>query len=161
MKSRDVIIGCVLAIACATTLAAPAQAAQNDSRIMADGVMLKNERTGLCLDGNNQGDVYTHECGSTNPYQHWVFHTSEWYEDVMIQSTKTGRCLASKGSSVVGVACNSQDRSQQWAKTWVRDGLYALINESSRTAIDSDYAGKAYLRGYGSDNPYQHWYLSD
>lgn len=150
MKFRNGLIGSVLTAAFVAALTVPAAAI--------DGVALQNEKTGLCLDGDFQGNIYTKGCGSTNPYQHWMLHTGDWHGDVMIQSTKTGRCLAAKGSSVIGAVCNAQDRSQQWANTWVRDGVYAMVNESSGTALDSDYKGNAYVHEYGRDNPYQHWY---
>lgn len=92
MKKTTGLIG-LLALACATVVAAAASASAAPSGRGA--VALRNVQTGLCLDGDFGGKVYTKGCGSDNPYQHWYLH--EGPMGVMLQSSKTGLCITGKG----------------------------------------------------------------
>lgn len=154
MKRTTGLIG-LLAFACATVVALPTTAsAAGDAP-----VMIKNVQTGLCLDGNNAGSVYTHGCDGGNPYQHWYRH--EGSQGVMLQSSQTGLCLSGKGpgkDDLYATACNSSDVKQWWEMRNVRDNTYTLMNYQNRKAIDSNAKGYAYLHQYGgTGNAYQHW----
>jgi hypothetical protein len=52
---------------------------------------LVDVHTGMCLDGNSSGVVYTHQCNSGNPYQEWQqIWTSQGF---VMKSVGTGGCL--------------------------------------------------------------------
>ncbi|MEU3907304.1 ricin-type beta-trefoil lectin domain protein [Streptomyces goshikiensis] len=155
MKKTTGLIG-LLALACATAVAAAASAAAAPAGRGA--VALRNVQTGLCLDGDFGGKVYTKGCGSDNPYQHWYLH--EGPMGVMLQSSKTGLCITGKGvgnDSIAAVACNSGDVKQWWEQWNVNGNAYTLLNHQNRKALDSDAKGNAHVHQYGDTNPYQHW----
>ncbi|MFE9454193.1 choice-of-anchor P family protein [Streptomyces sp. NPDC006739] len=75
------------------------------------GSTLVDVQTGLCLDGNDRGDIYTRPCdaGQQNPYQHW--HGSKGHQDIF--NEKTERFLTADDTNVIGGAYIGLDR-QQW-----------------------------------------------
>ncbi|MFI9240329.1 RICIN domain-containing protein [Streptomyces sp. NPDC053079] len=153
MKKTTGLVG-LLALACATVVAIPSSAS-------ADGrgaIEIKNVQTGLCLDGNNAGGVYTKGCGGNNPYQRWYLH--EGPKGVMLQSKETGLCVSGKGpgnDGLYGTNCNSGDDAQWWEQRNVYGNSYTLLNYQNRKALDSNAKGYAYVHRYGDSNTYQHW----
>jgi hypothetical protein len=80
------------------------------------GSTLVDVQTGLCLDGNDRGDIYTSPCdpNQQNPYQHW--HGSKGKQ--VIFNEKTERFLTADDTGVIGGAYIGLDR-QQWTTSAV------------------------------------------
>ncbi|MFF5393345.1 ricin-type beta-trefoil lectin domain protein [Streptomyces sp. NPDC013012] len=127
---------------------------------MAVGQQLKNARTGLCLDSDYKGNVYTKGCAGdhNNPYQQWIF---QWPSNgkVKFENVQTGRCLQRSGWE--GVITGSCDSSfAEWQEDYLGSQRYNFIADNG-LALDSDAKGNAYLhvKNNGSANPYQQWWL--
>ncbi|MEU8762211.1 hypothetical protein [Streptomyces sp. NPDC048659] len=122
-----------------------------------------NARTGLCLDSNAKGDVYTKTCGATNPYQQWERGVQNG--QILLRNVQTRRCLwidpFLPGHLETDPACGN---GMLWTELY-SGGTYRLVDEylnlntgqTSTQAVDSDAKGNAYAKTYGSDNPYQQW----
>ncbi len=154
VKKRFALLSGVLAAACLAVLATPAHAGS--------GVAFRDRQTGLCLDGNVRGEIYTHECGGDNPYQHWVLKAVPSTGTFQMRSVKTGLCLSGSGpgrNELYALRCNSAEHAQRWEQWYISDNVSALVNYENKLALDSDAKGKAYASIYQSDNPYMHWIM--
>ncbi|MFI6644783.1 RICIN domain-containing protein [Streptomyces sp. NPDC050504] len=158
MRVRRGIIGAVATAGASVLLVTGTTTSANAAEIK----QYRNAQTGLCLDSNANGSVYTKQCGSDNPYQKW----ERRYEDgvLRLRNLKTGRCLskAGGGSKITTQPCVT-DGTQQWleekANGTTRITGYAFPNGTLvKAAVDSNAKGDAYLKEYGPDNPYQQWY---
>ncbi|MCL9798020.1 ricin-type beta-trefoil lectin domain protein, partial [Frankia sp. AgKG'84/4] len=118
--------------------------------------------TGLCLDGNGNGDMYTLGCNDGD-YQRWIISASG--DGVRVRSAFTGRCIGShaNGSSpsgaryrgtVYAAACDG-GAAQVWTRTSESQG-YVFRNAATGECLDSDASGGLYTQDYNGGN-YQHW----
>lgn len=76
------------------------------------GSTLVDVQTGLCLDGNDAGAIYTEPCHPQDAYQNW--HGSKGKQ--VIFNEKTERFLSASETGVIGGAYLGFDR-QQWTTT--------------------------------------------
>ncbi|MFF3013608.1 RICIN domain-containing protein [Streptomyces sp. NPDC057939] len=152
-------LGALFAAACMTVVTMQTPAA---AQSMTSG--LTNWQTSWCLDGDTTGSVYTKKnsngCGTSNPYQRWVFHSTG--NGTMLQSSKTHLCLAGGGAGsdrVTAKACNSQDPQQWWDQHYVMQDVFTLINHQNKRALDSNMKGDVYTSNFSDSNPYMKWYI--
>ncbi|MEU7019950.1 hypothetical protein ABZ990_04750 [Streptomyces sp. NPDC046203] len=117
----------------------------------------KNSKTGLCLDSDAKGNVYTKSCGSDNPYQKWerAIHDGK----VLLRNVATRRCLWVNPLEPADSQLKTDPACANGMLWWqlVVDGTYRFVDPYSEKAVDSDAKGNAYAKGYGADNPYQQW----
>ncbi|OKI01418.1 hypothetical protein A6A06_19870 [Streptomyces sp. CB02923] len=147
-----------------TVVAAQSPASAASLRAASSAKTLTNWQTGYCLDGDVKGAVYTSKnsngCGANNPYQRWNFYTGT--NGVMLQSSKTGLCVAGGGPGsdrVSAVSCNSDDPKQWWEQRYLMDDVYAMINYQNRRALDSNLNGNAYTSTFSDSNSYMKWFI--
>ncbi|WP_327131411.1 RICIN domain-containing protein [Streptomyces sp. NBC_01343] len=153
-KKRFTFLSTAVAAACLAALATPAHAES--------GVAFKDRQTGLCLDGDAKGNIYTHACGGDNPYQHWVLTPVSATDTFQMRSVKTGLCLSGFGpgrNEVYGVRCNSTEYAQRWQRWYIDDNVSALVNFQNKYALDSDAKGATYVSIFGTGNPYMQWIM--
>jgi hypothetical protein len=79
-----------------------------------------------CLDANDQGDVYTHDCTGSD-FQKWFNYTEAGYGK--FKHKKTGQCLAASATAVFLTSCTSN--ASDWRSDpgqpryiWNRNGKY-------------------------------------
>jgi hypothetical protein len=157
MRVRRGIIGAAAAAGAGILLVTGTATTANAAEIK----QYRNAQTGLCLDSNSKGSVYTKSCGSDNPYQKW----ERRYEDgvLRLRNVATGRCLSkSTGSKITTESCVTNG-TQQWleekANGTTRITGYGWPSGTLvKAAVDSNAKGDAYFKEYGPDNPYQQWY---
>ncbi|MFJ7209603.1 RICIN domain-containing protein [Streptomyces sp. NPDC098789] len=125
----------------------------------------RNAQTGLCLDSDAKGNVYTKGCGADNPYQQWERKVVDG--QIMLRNVATRRCLSQETGSLTNPSppytsrvatrtCIGWELDRWWELTV--DGKTRLINVNADNALDSNAKGNAYLKNYTADNSYQQWY---
>ncbi|WP_181792845.1 RICIN domain-containing protein [Streptomyces sp. WELS2] len=139
-------------------LAPSAQAAEP---VLDRANVVVNEQTGRCLDSDTDGNVYTKECRSDNPYQQWVPSDRSGSTRVRLRNVQTGLCLTAVNStSVRTMVCASNGYyPMEWGLV-DKSGMQVLENGNSPTipvVLDSDKDGKVYLRPATEHNRYQSW----
>jgi hypothetical protein len=73
--------------------------------------VLTSNGTALCLDSNNNGEVYAKPCKDDNPYQRWVFSN----DGGKYKNEATGLCLDSNGQGeVYTLGCADKNTGQKW-----------------------------------------------
>lgn len=65
-----------------------------------------------CLDSNDQGDVYTHDCQDGNDRQKW-----DNYASGKFRNKKSGRCLAGGRTSVITTTCTVHESDWRTSST--------------------------------------------
>jgi hypothetical protein len=111
-------------------------------------------QTGLCLDSNYAGNVYTLGCNAGN-YQRW---TGEGV--YAMKNVQTGLCLDSNyAGDVYTLGCNGGNY-QNWGfyldPTGATSGALLINNQTGR-CLDSNYAGHVYTLPCNGGN-YQIWF---
>ncbi|MFB9622734.1 RICIN domain-containing protein [Nonomuraea helvata] len=142
--------------------------------------MLRNWETGLCLDSNFDGRVYTLGCNSGN-YQRWIIETwgggiprgpddgplppegvneGPWFA---LRNAATGRCLDSNGRDVYTTPCQTGNAYQAWLvwDLWsdnltIQPYTYGFAGHNPRGSLDSDRAGHVYVHEE-NDGGFQNW----
>ncbi|GGZ52347.1 hypothetical protein GCM10010371_09750 [Streptomyces subrutilus] len=117
----------------------------------------QNAKTGLCLDSDAKGKVYTKACVAGNPYQQW--ERAESGGVVALRNVATRRCLQIKDIFNPSALETNPACSHTWREI-VAGGTFRYLGpfDSGTAALDSDAKGNAYAKNYGADNPYQQWY---
>jgi ricin-type beta-trefoil lectin protein len=106
--------------------------------------VVRSWNSGMCLDGNNSGDMYMHSCnGGAN--QSWVKsqdHSENWAEFRSVGNRN--RCMESlgtaRGNRVYSAGCNGS-REQGWAETqrgWGADGAAVMVLRNLKTGLCLD-----------------------
>jgi hypothetical protein len=140
----------MLVLACAALLAAsPVQAFTPDRETgspsaAAPGdqyqrLLLQNRATGMCLDSNWEGWVYTNPCNSNNIYQHWYAS----YAGAGVSrffSGASGRYLDSNYDGSVYTLLYNGGPHQVWYKY----ASGALVNYQTHRCLDSYYDKRVY-----------------
>jgi Ricin-type beta-trefoil lectin domain len=112
-------------------------------------------QTGLCLDGNSSGAVYTNPCNG-DAYQKWgVWLTTDNTNN--FQSQQTGLCLDSNyAGAVYADACNSNDTYQGWTEGGEGPGV-TIQDFQTGLCLDSNYAYAVYADACNWNDTYQNW----
>ncbi|CAL9329766.1 RICIN domain-containing protein [Streptomyces sp. enrichment culture] len=157
MRSRIGIIG-LLAAACVGTAAVPPTYAADP----VGGIsIMRNEQTGLCLDSDMNGNVYTKTCTSNNPYQQWspISQKIDDYPGYMIKNNRTGLCLtAVDPGNVRTLPCGTGYMPQNWRRGWfLNSNALATSAWNTYTVLDSNSKGNVYLKEEINGNRYQSW----
>ncbi|MER5432107.1 ricin-type beta-trefoil lectin domain protein [Streptomyces sp. NPDC002588] len=127
---------------------------------------LRNWATGLCLDSNSKGEVYTLPCQQGNDFQTWepiyVLHTSN--DVVQVKNKATGWCLYRNplDGSLETYPCDDVSVGVSWnqrfdaiGSSWTK---IQLKNWFGGNCVDSNASGSAYLLDC-NDGGYQQWRL--
>ena len=145
-KLALIFVGTILALT-STVLTVSAQSAAAGQ--------VKNKATGLCLDGDRGGNVYTKGCTSNNGYQHWDF--SDKGSNIWVfKSNASALCLDSdKAGNVYAKSCKQSNPYQRWVFSASDGGTYK--NEATGLCLDSDNQGKVYTYGCAARYAGQKW----
>jgi hypothetical protein len=146
MKNKlALILGSTTLAVISTVLTVSAQAASAGE--------VKSQVTGLCLDSDNNGYVYTKGCNGGG-YQNWNFsqNGSNW----ILKNAATGRCLDSDGpGKVYTKGCNGGGY-QNWEFSAGNFGQYK--NAATGRCLDSDNNGEVYAYGCRPHFKGQRWH---
>ncbi|MFI1398127.1 RICIN domain-containing protein [Streptomyces sp. NPDC020681] len=133
----------------------------NSAQASAGASILRNMETGLCLDSNFNGDVYTSPCGSpidSNAFQLW--ERFEFRGSVQLTNIATGRCLSQRWDRPIATEpCSLSHPSAGWQFWGVEGGWDNIVLRNSYSdALDSDRAGGVYSYPYNGGG-FQRWKL--
>jgi serine/threonine-protein kinase len=108
---------------------------------------LKDMRTGLCLDSNWNGNVYTLGCNNGN-FQNWVNvdGTAAWSD------AQTGLCLDSNwNGNVYTLGCNGGN-----FQNWYNGLSPVMVDGQTSLCLDSNWNGNVYTLGCNLGD-FQYW----
>ncbi|MFJ4695296.1 RICIN domain-containing protein [Streptomyces sp. NPDC088766] len=119
----------------------------------------QNKQTGLCLDSDAHGNVYTSICDPNrkNPYQQWVFtYTGPWANTVVNVATKNCLTVAAFGEAIATTrfSCGAVDNTR-----WIKDGDSRRSAAFPTVCLDSNWSYEAYPHACNGGN-YQKWQLN-
>ncbi|MFJ2095438.1 RICIN domain-containing protein [Streptomyces sp. NPDC087901] len=137
---------------------APVQAQASETTVTGT---YQNKQTGLCLDGNADGDVYTSVCDpqKKNPFQQWVFVYSGPQVNT-IRQVATGRCLYMPiGGDYVFTAPDLMCTNLTSLNQWTKDGDSRRNAAYTDQCLDSNWQKEAYPLTCNGGN-YQKWQLN-
>ena len=116
-----------------------------------DSVEIYNAQTGLLLDSDYSGAVYTHRPnGGTYQRWQWQFKENGWN---YIKNKETGRFLESNTAGAIYTNVFNGGNEQLWM-IWNN----RLVNLANGLALDSNYESHVYMLGDNGGN-YQAWYF--
>jgi hypothetical protein len=149
-------------IASITLIGAPPSVAEEPRH------QLRNQATGLCLDSNHDGHVYTLRCNGGD-YQKWVpeadrihYWENSSVDSFHIKNVATGRCLDSNHDGhLYTLPCQMPNRWQSWDNHIDHnyrpsEFKYDLRNVETGRDLDSNHAGHAYTEP-PNGGTFQHW----
>jgi hypothetical protein len=151
-----------LAVPAGASVTTIAQAAVANTTVT---TTLVDVRTGMCLDGNSSGAVYTHSCNGGN-YQKWrQIWTSQGF---VMESVATGSCLYDFyiSANLYGVRtapCNYNAGYQNFhASQWAGYNLYLPndLRQAGTWCLDSNFGSGGLGNVYEdpcNGGEWQHW----
>ncbi|GAA2532371.1 RICIN domain-containing protein [Pilimelia columellifera] len=151
MKTAMIAAALATGVTALTTLPAiPAHA--TPISVLREYKVYKSSATGLCLDSNGDGNVYTHACNGGN-FQKWEVR-DDTRGNMFLWNVATKLCLDStSGGQVYTLYCNGGDY-QRWNGTYA--GANTLWHLATGFCLDSNTARKVYLLRCNGGN-YQKW----
>lgn len=115
--------------------------------------IIKDYKTGRCLDSNTHGSAYTQPCNGGS-YQKWYqVNTSNGF---ILKNAKTGRCLDSNThGSLYTQPCNGGSY-QVWVSASFAATYSTVWDNKTGRYLDSNTHGNAYTQPYNGGG-YQRW----
>jgi len=111
-----------------------------------------NLATGLYLDSNNFGSVYT-ESGNGSEYKRWQIILNDTNGYMHLKNVATGKCLESSfGSNVYALDCQSVE-FQKWHLT----NNNQFVNRATRKCLDSNQLKQVYTH-ICNGGDFQKWF---
>ncbi|MFD7664705.1 RICIN domain-containing protein [Streptomyces sp. NPDC059788] len=121
---------------------------------------IHNEQTGLCLDGDYEGKVYTKACTPNNKFQQWtpVFMEAGAFK---LRHAATGMCLTLVNREMItNMGCSDYYYPPQ-AWYLVHDGNANMLTTVYDGVLDSDAKGNVYPKDRTHNNRYQSWIFTE
>ncbi|GGK29192.1 hypothetical protein GCM10010124_22430 [Pilimelia terevasa] len=142
---RMFLAGAATAMAATLLTAAPAQA-------VGDTGSVRSVATDRCLDSNNDGVAYTHDCNGGG-FQQW--RRGSGPQGATFVNIATNRCLDSDHQGNLYTLGCSGNRYQQWHV--IRTGVGLKVqNVATGRCLDSNYENSAYTLDCNGGN-HQNW----
>ncbi|MEU9796688.1 RICIN domain-containing protein [Streptomyces sparsogenes] len=161
MSKRTVLSGLAAALGASAMLLAGMSGSASAAEVgtQAVGDQYKNEQTGLCLDSDAQGNVYTKDCAwdKHNAYQQWSFLYDASRDEFRLRNVQTLRCLEANSGDGVKTAPCSDHNIQKWTET-AYNGAMIIQSVYNGRALDSNHKGQVYTSPWGTGNPYMRWW---
>ncbi|MEU7619778.1 RICIN domain-containing protein [Micromonospora rifamycinica] len=128
----------------------------------------QNHATGMCLDSNGSGSIYTLPCQAGNNWQTWIVTSAgkapSGYDRVTVRNRQSGLCLDMwefGGPQQHANPCNGSLRQliEGYGPNWNQVSLRLNFFDTRYICVDTHGSGDAYARAcnYGS---YQTWRLN-
>ncbi|MFY1682787.1 RICIN domain-containing protein [Micromonospora sp.] len=128
----------------------------------------QNFATGMCLDSNSVGSIYTLPCQAGNNWQTWTVTSAgkapSGYDRVTIRNRQTGRCIEMweyGGPQQHAYECTGSLKQQieGYGPNWNQVSLRLNYFDTRYICVDTHGSGEAYARAcnYGG---YQTWRLN-
>lgn len=119
-------------------------------------VSLQNMATALCLDSNNNGQVYAMNCKNEYGGQKW--QPAQSGSSLILKNAATGLCLDNNNKGqVYAIQCNDQYAGQKWnmISNQRSDGRYQ--NATTGLCLDSNNKGQVYAIQCNNQYTGQNW----
>jgi hypothetical protein len=119
-------------------------------------ITIRDGQTGLCLDSNFSGDVYTDPCNGGN-YQLWYEYTAnngfitfnDWATGLVLDSNYNG--------NVYTDPYNGGNYQNWWLSTNLLEGIQWIVDNQTGRVLDSNYSGDVYTNPQYLGDAYQDW----